>query len=278
MKFNFRIVSVLAAVTFTFAAGTTTAQEFHDFRTAAEKPKVAVLGTWHWGETNDSFKAAPVDYRSPERKAQTEELFAKLAAFEPTKILLEYEPELDDENNAAYRKLRDGTYPKAVSERFDVGMALAAKLGHERVWGVDHQLSNWDMNRLMKAAQENGQAAVLQGVFAGVGKEMGEMSALTANGTILDVYRFVNDSARVAGRGAIDLVAARIGSRKDPAGLDIQGTWYVRNLHIFANVMSRLEPGDRALILIGSAHKPTVELYLRESGQVDLVDINEFLK
>ncbi len=271
------ILAILAVLVATLPGRAMAAEVFTDFRAAADKPRVTVLGTWHWGDTPDTFRAAPVDYRSPERRAQTADLLDRLAAFAPTKVLLEYEPERDDEMNGILAGLKAGNWPERVTERIDVGMALAARLGHPRVWGIDHQLSNWDMGRLMKAAEENGQGAVLKGVLTGVQAELAEKDALLAKGTILDGYRWVNDPRRVAARDAIDLLAARLGSRADPVGLDIQGTWYVRNLHIYVNIMRVLRPGDRALVLVGAAHKPSVERYLAASGQVDLVDVRALL-
>ena len=237
--------------------------------------QVLVLGTYHFANPNlDYVKTHVDDHLAERRQREIAEVIDGLARFAPTRIALEA---TDDAHLAErYAAYRAGTTALAASEREQIGLRLAKRLGLPRVYAVDHKL-DMDMARVMKAAQESGNRAFLA-QFQQVMVELEAFQARQATMTVGQVLLEMNDPARLRRDGNLYLQLARVRGTGTFDGADVLAGWYQRNFRIFANLIQIVEsPSDRVLVMFGAGHAPILRELVESSPDLRLVEPADYL-
>jgi hypothetical protein len=242
-----------------------------------DTPEVMILGTFHFSGGGSDYVNSEVDnYFSDQRQAEMNALTEALAAYNPTKIVVELSPEAEGRFNESYQAYLSGEHELTVNERQQIGMRLAARLGHDHIYAADYQ-SDMDFGAMMGAAEANGQdhlMARLPGLRA-------EIEALDARLNRPEVsvgerLRAYNTPAFLEGHN-IYLTLAQMGSVESPAGADEMTHWWGRNLHIFAQIAQIAEPGDRILVIYGSGHKFLLDQFFQDAVEFEWVDSLDYL-
>lgn len=165
-----------------------------------------------------------------------------------------------------------------------IGAALAARLGLERVWGVDDHSADtpdspdpaerkaagdaiaraWDNPATHARQAENAR------LDAGLGKPDGVLAmylALNAPSAPMLAYRS-------------DFGAALMEPSAQQFGRNYVGYWETRNLRMVSNIRDVLGryPGTRMLAIVGASHKGYYEAYLNQMHDISLVDAIAVLK
>lgn len=242
-----------------------------------DRPQVMVLGTFHFtGGGSDYINSEVDDMLNPQRQAEIEALAETLSEFGPTKIVVELVPESEDRFNSAYQRYLAGEHELTVNERQQIGMRLAARLEHDRLYAADFS-ANMDFDAMMAAAQENGQDALL----ARLPQLRADIEALDARLNRPDVsvterLRVFN-SAEVLREHNVYLTLAQMGSVDNPVGANEMTNWWGRNLHIFAQIAQLSEPGDRILVIYGSGHKFLLDQFFQDAAEFEWVDSLDYL-
>lgn len=182
-------------------------------------------------------------------------------------------------------ELREALSKSAQSRAEDatIGLALARRLGLQRVYAIDDQSDAMFQvthgQELMSQLQGSAEFKKLQESML-----FTELPARIAksleNDDLIGLYRWIN-SAQYA--------AADVGAQwhiflrtRFPGGLDRARAafWEVRNLAIAANIRraTASAPGKRALVIIGASHRPFLEAYLSQMMDVDIVSPEEVLR
>ena len=242
------------------------------------RPQVMILGTFHFGgSTQDVLNLSMGDLTTAERQLEIEEIVDRLARFAPTKIMVELAPEHEADFNATYQSYLAGEHELTPNERQQLGMRLAKKLGHDRLYAVDHR-SGMDFDRMMAAGQAAGQEKLIAGFQATmqeVARFIGEVQG--PDDTVLDALR-VHNSQWAHDGNSIYLQLALLGSTDDPAGAEVVGGWYRRNLAIYANIARAIEgPEDRVLVIYGSGHLAQLASFFDQNPDFDRVSALEVL-
>lgn len=242
------------------------------------RPQVMVLGTFHFtGGGLDYVNPAVDDYLAPARQAEIEDLVDRLAEFAPTRIVVELDPEAEDRFNALYDAYRRGEHELTVNERQQIGMRLAARLGHDRLYAADFS-SGMDFDAMFAAGQAHGQTRLLD--------RLGELRArieaedLRLNRPDVSVTERIaanNDPGFIALHN-VYLTLAQLGSPDDPVGAREMTNWWGRNLQIFAQISWIAEPGERVLVIYGSGHKFLFDQFIQDSVEMEWVDALDYLE
>ena len=169
-----------------------------------------------------------------------------------------------------------------LNESIDVAAALAARLGHERVYAVDDHTSD-----SVQFGYADAYGPAIQEMWRSIPDGGGPIisaisekeSALTDPEAVVAYYRMLNaPEAQMAfiendfGR-AMTLPPPELYGRK-------YVTWYeTRNLRMVANIRAAManHPGGRVLNVVGASHKAYYETYLDQMSDVELVDMNALL-
>src|SRR5262245_35895797 len=126
-----------------------------DHELSQERAKVMILGVYHFDSPNlDFVTSTKVDHLSEEKQAEIAEVLDRLAAFAPTKIVLEATPE-DGRIEERYQAFRKDACKLTGDEREQLGFQLAKQFDHPRVYLADHA-SNMDLDSVLKAARDSG--------------------------------------------------------------------------------------------------------------------------
>ena len=165
------------------------------------------------------------------------------------------------------------------NENYWIAAALAARLGLERVYPTDDHLA--DEAQVEEApGQDRAMPAIWDSVRPPLARKGQAMeTALKDGGTVLAYYRFMNradvgaEAVRAdMGKGHADMSPQRYGRR-------YVAWWEARNLYMVGNIRRALRraPGSRALVIVGSTHKPYFDAYLGMMHEIRLVPAEQVL-
>ncbi|HYW05603.1 MAG TPA: DUF5694 domain-containing protein [Longimicrobium sp.] len=244
---------------------------------AAQTPaRVMVLGTYHFGNPGlDVVKTDVADVLLPARQAEIERTTAALARFRPTKIVIEAVPSAAARWDSLYRAYRGGTHALARDEREQIGLRLAARLGHARVYPIDHG-GEFPFGALMAYAQAHDTAAarLIQTRLAAItAEENRRQREMTVAGNL----RFRNEPRQVTADHGLYLTLNAVGAGDGYAGAALVSKWYERNLFIFANLQRITQPGDRILVIYGSGHSAIFRELIRSTPGMTLTESIDYL-
>lgn len=266
----------LAAVPGCSAAVSGGAAGARDAAPAAARPRVLVLGTYHMGGSGDYIQAPTDDVLSPRRQAEIAALVESLATFRPTKIMVEAPLARDSALNARYRGFLAGRDTLRRNEIDQIGFRLARRMGHERVYAIDYPQDE-DVGRVVGWAAGHGDTAFV-GMVQRFAARMQAQGDSLSHLTIPAYLRRLNSPAEDSIGHAAYLRMARVGDDTTHVGADVLAGRYARNLKIFANLARLTGPGDRVLVIYGSSHGKLLREFVRQSGDMELVDVDPYLR
>ncbi len=242
------------------------------------KTEVMVLGTYHMDNPGlDMVKAPLDDHLSPSRQKQIQEVVDRLARFRPTKILLEADFG-GEEMNSRLTRFRNGTYKLSADERDQLGIRLAQRLNHERLYSVDFK-HDMDIQAVFALAQKQGDKKMLETMGVGM-KEVQKLVNRLPHQTVRQSL-IEDNSAKMDAftQGMYNLLLRVNEEPSNYKGVEVVSGWYHRNLRIFANIAKTISPKDeRVLVIMGGGHGPILRQLVREAPDMKLVDAAKYLR
>lgn len=222
---------------------------------AAEAPaKVLMLGTFHFDNPGlDAVKHEVIDVMKQPSQAYLETLVQRLAAFKPTVVLLEYNPENESKMNARYQAYLAGDYALERNEIYQVGFRVAKLAGLKSVTSFDERNTPNDGD-LWNYMPKHAPAAM---------KEFEQMIAqLSADGqkdhTTMSLQQLLKKhNSPEFDRYNKDLYLKfnAVGAdAKSFNGADSNASWWRRSFRMYANIQLHSKPGARILVVGGQGH------------------------
>ncbi len=248
------------------------------------RPKVLLLGTFHFKDAGlDTYKPVhKFDVLAPDGQAQVKEVLDGLARFAPTKVAVEVDAGSQAKLDERYAAFQAGSAAPSANEITQIGFALAARLGHERVYAIDAQHAEPMPEPDVEAsAKRLGQEAWLEGPMRP--RYMSAIAAMDELKTKIPLRMtllLMNDPGVVRLSHGVYLTDGfRVGDGTDYAGADAFPTrWYSRNLRIFSNILRLCgAPEDRVLVVVGAGHVPILRHAAECSPDVEFVEVSAFL-
>ena len=250
------------------------------------KPQLLMLGTFHFADKGlDNYKPKySLDILSPERQREIKDLVALLAAYQPTKIAIEWRPDRQAFADSLYAVYRSGGLREEKSETVQVAFRLADRLGHERLYCVDahrqhypYLLEQLDYERYVDTVSRPSD------YYLGYNERYTSWYAyedsLKTAIPLRDFLLYKNHPDRLQrSHGNYLLSTTVMGPAGDYTGPDLQTSWYNRNLRIYSNLAKLIEgPQERILLLIGAGHLPILRHAALASPALELVEVEEVL-
>ncbi len=251
---------------------------------APARTTLLILGVFHFANPGlDSHKSEhPREVVSERRQAELAVLLDQLAAFEPTKIAVEVLPRHGAWLDAQYREYRSTKRAAGPNEVYQLGFALADRLGHAHVFPVDARGRRYrpyiDPSRA--AARWGQQARVNSELAARYERYYDWQDSLYEQMSLSEYLAFINspEILRLSHGPYVSGDIAVHNERSYPAADHVSGWWYDRNLRIFANVASLTEQRDeRILLVIGAGHVPILQHAALASPDIELVEVADVL-
>lgn len=244
-------------------------------------PQLLILGSPHFANHNRDIANAHVeDVRTPERQREIEAVVARLAAFHPTHVAVEWPADQQARLDQRYADYRAGRYVLASDEVDQIGLRLAARLGLARVdavnWLADNPGKDADYD-FIAWANAHGRGGEWKAFQQQLQEESDAGTRLMACTPVSAWLRRSNtpDNRRSDQRAYYDI--ARLGDQAANPGAAWVGAWYARNLRILDNLRRIADPRDRVLLVIGGGHGFLLDQQARESGAFRVVDTLAYL-
>lgn len=253
-------------------------QPFEETPGPDSRPEVLVLGVWHMGSAGSHvFETEADDVLSPRRQAEVDEVMAVLREFRPTKIAVEAAFHDDDAVSSRYEAYLSGERELTRNETDQIGLRLAAELGHETVYPVDAD-GEYPFPRLQDYAEARGHSKAFDALMAEGREEAEAWSAYLASHTVLEAMLRMNSEESVARRMAFDYRMAHLGEPWNWAGPDLVSDWFRRNMRIYSNVMQLIEsPDERVLVVFGAGHLGWLRHDFATDPDIRLRKLGEFV-
>ncbi len=181
--------------------------------------------------------------------------------------------------NSETLKLLEGV-GSGANETYQVGVALAVRLGLERVFLVDDHTSDGILADEGPAFAEAIQAAWKTAPAPSAARANALSAALKTPADMLELYRFINLPETQRQTIQADFRAALRQQTPGLYGRHYVAAWEVRNLRMVANIRAACgaRPGARVLNIVGASHKPYYDAYLNLMPDIELVDVETVLK
>ncbi|HZC38335.1 MAG TPA: DUF5694 domain-containing protein [Sphingomicrobium sp.] len=247
----------------------------------ASVPELLILGSPHFANHNRDIANAHVeDVRTPERQLEIEAVVARLAAFHPTRVAVEWSADQQARLDERYADYRAGRYQLSADEIDQIGLRLAARLHLARVdavnWLADDPGTDADYD-FIAWADAHGRGAEWR-VFQQKAQEEADAGTRLMTCTPISAWlrRGNTPAARRADQRAYYDIA-RFGDHAANPGAAWVGAWYARNLRILDNLRRIAGPGDRVLLVIGGGHGFLLDQQARESGAFRVADTLAYL-
>ncbi|QOC21979.1 hypothetical protein IC757_13225 [Wenzhouxiangella sp. AB-CW3] len=257
-----------------------TSVELLSERKLEQQPKILVLGVPHFANPGrDVVNVEVEDILIPRRQQELVALTKKLAEFRPTHIAVEWLETDQHRLDELYGDYLSGEHELGRGEEEQIGMRLAAHLGHKRVHAVDwndYPPGELDDYNWLKWGENNEHqdwvAAMRDPDRFHLSTQLGDRSV---GRWLLNVNR--EESLAQGHRRYFNY--AMLGDEEQQPGANWLGHWYARNMRIFANLVRLADdPGDRILVIYGSGHAHLLRQFVRESGAMRLVEPDEILR
>ena len=244
------------------------------------KARVMIVGVAHLVAKRDFHNSVFTDSPlSPKRQAEIADVVARLAAFHPTKVLIEA-PMGDATYPNQYRAYRAGRFTLPANEAYQFGFRLAARAGDSSIYPID----TWGPPIYDDASADGKRIdAYLSTNFKNIDDPLFDAyvahdDAIEKSGTYLDVLRYINTDAAIRANASSYSVLAGMGRSSASAGATYVSQWYTRNTFIFSNMLSVIRPGDRVVVFMGQGHEYLLREFVRLNPHLVDVDPLAYLK
>jgi hypothetical protein len=244
--------------------------------------QVLVLGTYHMDNPGaDLVNIAADDVLAPARQAELNALIQRLAAFQPTAIMVETESKRPDLLDTGYMSFAPGDMKSDRNEITQIAYRLAHEMGIERVYGVDTREGEIDFFPFDKVqAFEAAKGIDVTGaMIAQVQAEAADFAEAQKTETVSQLLARQNDPAQIrAMHNAFYYGLLELADAASQPGAQLNYGWYARNALTFGKIAAATEPGDRVIVLYGSGHAYWLRHFAENTPGFSLVEPASYLE
>jgi hypothetical protein len=256
---------------------------------SAGRTQILVLGTFHFQDAGlDEYKPKfSVNVLSAERQREIADLLQRLAAFQPTRIAVEWREERQAALDSSYTAFLGGQRQLSANEIHQLGFRLGQMLGHTTLYAVDAAARWYDLamnsDTLVSRAQRFGQSSLIartphwdryyQQLYT---REDSLKTTMSLREYLLHLN---SDTSLTRLQSAYLVGSVEVGGHGDYSGADMRSAWYNRNLRIFTNLL-RLQSDreERVLLIMGAGHAPLLRHFIENAPELRLVLPDEYLR
>ncbi len=240
---------------------------------ADEEPaQVLLVGLFHFHNPGqDVVKTDVLDVMTDENQAYLQALSQRIAALEPTSVLLEYNPASQQEMQAEYNDYRAGSFELTHNEIYQLGFRIAALAGLEAVHSFDEREVGWDAEALFQSIEADPELkARLDSMIAEITEETNRKQATLP---LADLLRTYNSAAEDQRNRSFYLLTNHVGAGEEFVGADAAASWWHRNFRMYANIQHHATPGSRVVVIGGQGHIAIIRGLLEDDPDREPIDL-----
>jgi len=219
-----------------------------------EPAQVMLIGAFHFGNPGkDVVKVSDFDVFDETSQQFLQAFAQRLATFQPTQVLLEYNPENEELINQRYRDYLARKYELGNNEIYQMGFRIAKAAGLEAVQSFDHRDFHWQPQQMFKYAEQHNSPEMTSFNDA-IALHTEEDEKARANMSLRELLMRSNDPVQDRMNMDLYLATNSIGAGDGYAGADATASWWQRNFRMYANIQRVAKPGERIIVIGGSGH------------------------
>lgn len=240
--------------------------------------EIMVLGTFHFQGNKDILK--------PINQNNISKLINELSQFNPTKIVVEWEPSDQSQTNIEYQSFLTDTLDIANKENevYQLGFRFAKFMKHDSIYLFDNQtefigsLENFSFKAFGDYAKENddGFFNVYEESLTSTYEQ--NQKTLKSNDLYNRIALMNSPKSQKINEQRMHMYEIRVGIQNNWIGADWLGRWYQRNIRMVGNVLKMVEKGDRILVIVGSNHKWTLDMLFNNIPDFEVISSWDYLK
>jgi hypothetical protein len=251
---------------------------------AQRKPKVMILGTFHFNDGgHDQYKPKyAVNIKSGKRQQEIKQLLEILARYRPTKVAIESMPQRQRFHDSLYKEFIWKQYEPGENEIYQVCYRLAGMMGHPGVYCIDAPPRRYESINADSFAVVHHQEHYFDSVY---GKLF--MSLYAKDDSLISVLplkaslAYENNPERLRlGLGHYLIGGIKIAADGQYPGADDATSWWNRNLRIFSGILrlAAASKEERIFLMIGSGHLQILRFLAMACPEIEFVDVYDYLK
>lgn len=246
----------------------------------AEPPKpaqVMLFGVFHFANPGrDVVKTDQIDVMSAPSQAYLEALAKRLSEFNPTVVLLEFDPDRNAEMQARYRQYLDGRFELPSNEIYQLGFRIAALSDAASVHGFDEKTIQWQAEPLFDHL-DNVDTETGARMSALIEQVTREQQTSHATLSLRELLQQTNDPERDRLNRSLYIQTNHVGDGENFVGADATASWWHRNFRMYAHIQRHAQPGERVLAIGGQGHTAILRVLLADDRERQAVDVRPYL-
>lgn len=229
---------------------------------ASEPAQVLLLGTFHFRDAGlDTVKVEDINVFEASSQAFLESFAQAVAAFAPTHVLLEYNPENEAGINDEFQQYLAGKLELPANEIYQLGFRIARLSGLAGVTSFDHREIGWAATPMLDYAKQHDPAAMaaFEQVIDDITRDEKQARATMS---LQQLLLRQNDPEMERLNMALYVKTNGVGAGDGYAGADAAASWWHRNFRMYANIQRLAKPGARVVAIGGSGHMAIIRQLL----------------
>jgi hypothetical protein len=239
--------------------------------------RVMLFGTFHFANPGlDMVKTHQVDVMTAENQAYLEGLAKRLAAYGPTVVLLEFDPENESVLQEQYRQFLEGGFVLLSNEVYQLGFRIAKQAGLRTLHTFDEREIGWQAEALFEFMPEHDPKtkARLDALIANVTERQQQAHATKS---LPELLLQANNPEEDKLNEYMYLMTNHVGAGDSFVGADAAASWWHRNFRMYANIQRHALPGERVLAIGGQGHTAILKDLLAIDRDRIAVDVRPYI-
>ncbi|TSE11252.1 DUF5694 domain-containing protein [Aquimarina algiphila] len=264
-------------ICFLLLTGCNRTKEKEEKQKVNDKPKISILGVFHFAGTSDFSSVQFESLESEKRQIEIKDIVKKLKEFRPTKIMLEY-PSVDSKYlDSLYNETLNDNRDFTINEIEQLGFRLAKELNHNRVYSIDYKL-DLPFDELIEFAENNDKRRY-ENMIASIKAQDKKESDFLAKNSMLDYLIYRNsDKEDIRNKDQYLNQTAKFVNDSNYIGAKFVSKWWERNIYMMTNIDRWITPDDRVLVIVGAAHRAVIKDFYEDRTDIEYVEITNYLK
>jgi hypothetical protein len=246
---------------------------------AADQPKAEVMlfGVFHFANPGrDLVKGDQINVMTSANQAYLDRLAMRIAEFQPTLVLLEFDPRNEAGQQERYSRYLDGKYELESNEIYQLGFRIAREAGLDSIQSFDEREVHWDAEPLFEYMPENDPETNQR--FNDVIEEISSNREVDhSTKTLAELLLQSNDPEQDTRNKYLYLMTNQVGAGDSFVGADASASWWRRNFRMYANIQKAAQPGERILAIGGQGHTAILKDLLAMDADRIAVDVRPFI-
>ena len=246
---------------------------------AETKPpaEVMLFGVFHFANPGlDVIKTSQINVMTAENQKYLERLAKQIATFEPTVVLLEFNPENETAMQDKYRQFLEGTFDLPSNEVYQLGFRIAKLAGLQTIYSFDEWDIGWQAEALFTYMPDYAPETKAR-MDTLMKKVTSEQEQAHATKSLAELLLLTNNSEEDTSNKYMYLMTNHVGAGENFVGADATASWWHRNFRMYANIQKHALPGERVLAIAGQGHTAILKDLLAIDRDRIAVDMSSFI-